>query len=88
MRHRRVFAQNALAIVESVALEFGLALVLLKIRFHYSEDIVYHDSCYLGVARIEHLNVVAQGVPMAMRAPAGGINGDVVGFVGKRGDND
>ena len=46
------------------------------------------DSRYLGVSRVEKLNVVAQGVPVAMRAPARGINGDAVRLVAKHGEID
>ena len=86
MRQRRVFAQEALPVIEYVALEFRLSRVTFKIGAHNGQDVVHHDPRYLGVARrIEQVYVIAQGAPKGMRAPPGGINCDAKGFVGKQG---
>ena len=86
MRHRRVFAQDALSVIEYVALEFRLSRVTFKIGAHNGQDVVHHDPRYPGIARIEEIKIVAKGAPKRMRAPPGGINCDAKGFVGKQGE--
>jgi len=88
MRRWCVFEENALSVIEYVALEFRLLRVSFKIRAHDSNDVVDHDSRYFGIARIEEIKIVAQGMPKGMRAPTGGIYGDGPRLIGKCGEID